>query len=159
MKMKIFIFIIILISCTNSKEKDAKRNKQSQQQIVVDVKALAKKANLFYEQNRCVEAIACYDSLILIDSAKGGYYFKRGYCKASLLNNPDGAIADYKKAIELDYSEKKSAYLNLGVMYWIVLNKPDSTIYFYDHCLKIEPTNEKAKQQRQAILGNLKKLH
>lgn len=149
--------LVFLVACNNSnQQKEINNDKAGGQQTGVDTKALAERANLFYEESKYQKAIDCYDSLIALDSTKGGYYFKRGYCKSSLLNNPHGAIADYKKAIERNYSEKKIAYLNLGVEYWIVLRKPDSAIYYYNECLKLDPNNEKANQQRADAMEDLK---
>jgi tetratricopeptide (TPR) repeat protein len=158
MRVKIILALLFfLIACNNSiHKKEIDNDKVSGQLTGVDTKPLAERANLFYEESNYQKAIDCYDSLIALDSTKGGYYFKRGYCKSSLLNNPQGAIADYKKAIERNYSEKKTAYLNLGVEYWIVLRKPDSAIYFYNECLKLDPNNEKAKQQRAEAMEDLK---
>jgi tetratricopeptide (TPR) repeat protein len=151
----LLILFISIIGCNNTTKQQSEKNNQ---QMVIDMKALAKRANLFYEQNKYLQAITCYDSLISIDSTKGGYYYKRGYCKASLLNDPRGAIYDYKKAIECNYSEKNIAYLDLGVMYWIVLHRPDSAIYYYDECLKLDPTNKKAKIEKEAAMEDLKKM-
>ena len=138
--------LILFVSSCNNKQ-DANTNEQIKQNKVIDTKNLAKKANLFYEQNDCQKAIACYDSLVLIDSTKGGYYFKRGFCKSMLLD-VISAIADYKTAIARNYSEKASAYLNIGVLYRVSLNKPDSAIFYYNECLKIEPDNEKATREK-----------
>ena len=155
---RFLVLLIIVVACNNSSEqKNVRNSKETKQQTVIDTKALAKKANLFYEQNNYLQAISSYDFLISIDSTKGGYYFKRGYCKSMLLYNI-AAIADYKKAIERNYSEKKIAYLNIAGLYRIVLNKPDSAIYYYNEYLKIEPDNEKVKQAKEEAIESLKKL-
>ena len=59
-----------------------------------------------------------------------------------LLNNPKGAIADYKKAIERNYSGKDAAYLNIGGLYKVVLNNQDSAAYYYKEYLKMKPDKE-----------------
>lgn len=153
------LFIIFIIGCNvATKDKDG-----SNMQVVkhkeqeTDLESLAKEANLFYQQNNYSQAITCYNTLISIDSTKGGYYFKRGYCKSMLLNSVD-AIADYKKAIACNYSEKKKAYLNIGVLYRVALNQYDSAIYYYNEYLKLEPNDDKAKQEKKAATETLKKL-
>jgi tetratricopeptide (TPR) repeat protein len=157
MRIKYFFAFIFILSCTNNERLDERDNNKEKNSFYTQ--QLSKRANFFYKNNKFIQAIACYDSLLLLDTTKGGYYFKRGYCKASLINIPYEAISDYKKAIELNYSEKSSAYLNLGVMYWIVLNKPDSAIYYFDECLKIDPDNQKAQFEKSAIQAELNKLH
>lgn len=132
-------------------------NKVGLHNTKVDRKGLAKKANLLYEQNNWQKAIIDYDTLILLDSTKGGYYFKRGFCKSMLLDIT-GAISDYKLAIARNYSEKASAYLNIGVLFRVSLIKPDSAIIYYNECLKIEPRNEKATREKIAAIDDLRNL-
>jgi tetratricopeptide (TPR) repeat protein len=115
---------------------------------------LAIKANEFYQQDKFKEAILGYDTLISMDSSKGGYYFKRAYSKSMLLNT-NGAIDDYLKSIDRNYSEKEKSLFNLGVLY--SLNKKfDSALHCYDECLKLNPENAKARQWRLETLKSQK---
>jgi len=139
-----FLWLLVILAACNNKteERSLSDSKVNNSQAIVDTKALARRANSFYEQNNYPQAISSYDSLILIDSTKAGYYFKRGYCKSMLLNNSKGAIADYKKAIERNYSGKDAAYLNIGGLYKVVLNNQDSAAYYYKEYLKMKPDKE-----------------
>ena len=159
MKMKFFfIFLIFISACNNATEK--KYEEQStdyNSQTSFDIKSLAKRANSFYEQEDFQKAVISYDSLILVDSTKAGYFFKRGYCKSMLLDKA-AAIPDYKKSIELNYSGKQTAYQNIGELYQLVLRKYDSAIYYYNECLKIEPHNETAIKGKEESIKRLIKL-
>ncbi|CAN5520169.1 hypothetical protein BH11BAC3_BH11BAC3_13610 [soil metagenome] len=123
-------------------------------------------ANEFYENKNYALAIVYYDSLILMNSIKGGYYFKRAYCKTMLSSDDPTAVADYLKSIEVNYSKKQSAYLNIGVAYQFKalfrsstdqdkIIQLDSALYFYNQCLKIDPSNNKALQLKEEISNDL----
>lgn len=153
MKRNLFFFLAISFACNNAVN----------QQKLIEVSTsdstkqqkLAAKGNSFYMSDRFLEAVKIYDTLISIDSTKAGYYFKRGYCKSMIFDSPDEAIADYLKSIEKNYSEKSISYLNIGALYNLH-GRYDSALYFYDECLKINPNQQKAKQQRSEVLQIIK---
>jgi tetratricopeptide (TPR) repeat protein len=95
---KLFIasFILILCSCTSS-------HKKSKQEI------LEEKASYYYKKEIYPEAINYFSELIRIDSTKGEYYIKRGYCnyKSSYLIR---ALSDYQKAADLKYQVAETYY-------------------------------------------------
>jgi tetratricopeptide (TPR) repeat protein len=146
------------LGCNNTDQKKIESNNNDDLPIRSDKESLLNRANFFYKEKKYIEAIPLFDSLISMDSTTGVYYFKRGYCKTMLLNNPYGAIADFK-AIERNYFKKSSAYLNIGVLYSVVLNKPDSSIYYYNECLKIDPNDKDAKSGLEAAQEALKELN
>ncbi|MBP6024918.1 tetratricopeptide repeat protein [Ferruginibacter sp.] len=152
--------IVIILGCNNSDQKKIRSNNNDDDLPTgVDKESLLNRANFFYKEKKYIEAILLLDSLISMDSTTGVYYFKRGYCKTMLLNNPYGAIADFNKAIERNYFKKSSAYLNIGVLYSVVLNNPDSSIYYYKECLKIDPNDKDAKSGLEAAQEALKELN
>ena len=99
--------LIIFSSCNNDSKEKTINSPSTKEDVSIDRQKLAERANDFYEKNKYSEAILSYDTLISIDSTKGGYYFKRAYCKSMLLNNDADAISDYYKAIERNYSKNK----------------------------------------------------
>jgi tetratricopeptide (TPR) repeat protein len=62
---------------------------------------LETQAYYYYDHDFYYLAKIKLTALIGLDSTKGEYYFKRGYCYDQL--NRTTGINDYKKAIELDY--------------------------------------------------------
>ena len=146
----LWIFILLLFSCNDSGKKGPFESR--------DTSVIAEKANYYFQQKEYFKAKLLYDTLILIDSSKGEYYFKRGYSKSMLLNDDNGAIVDYFKSINHNYQKKQSAYLNIGVLY-TSKGSYDSALYFYDECLKLDSGNSKAikgKEELDKILNNLK---
>ena len=150
-------YIIITFSCHNNSMEPIAGHE------------LAERANEFYENGKYSEAMLLYDSLLSIDSTKGGYYFKRGYCR-SMLSDNDNAIADYLKAIKYNYSQKGAAYLNIGVLHRsrglfncstndCRTKEYDSALYYYNECLKIDPTDAEAIQEKKAVIEELKQQH
>ena len=107
--------VLLLFSCNNANESE---NHQPLQTETLKRKLLAK-ADSLYLADQFLQAIPLYDSLIAMDSIRGGYYFKRGYCKSMLLETTfdEQAISDYKKSIELNYIKKESSFLNIGVIF------------------------------------------
>ena len=154
MKRNLLFLLVIFFSCYNVVNQQKLYRISASDSI--EHQRLAIKANYLYMNDRFLEAVHSYDTLISIDSSKAGYYFKRGYSKAMLLDSFDGAIVDYLKSIEKNYSGKATSYLNIGVLYNLQ-KKYDSALYFYDECLKINPNEEKAKQQRSEVLKIINK--
>lgn len=155
MNWEIWLLIFCLVSCNHG-------SKRSQKQVdsiykTPAEKGLANLANSKYTDQKFSEALQLYDSLISIDSAMPGYYFKRGYCK-SMLFDYNGAITDYKKAINHNFSGKSNAYSNIGAVYDLCLHKYDSAIYYYNECLKLDPENIKAKMGKADAIKTLEQL-
>lgn len=135
----------VLLSCNGICEKKI-ANREA-----IDTTTLKERANYFYDAKEYLKAKLSYDTLITLDSMKAGYYFKRGYSKSMLLNDDEGAIADYLKSIQLNYSKKHSAYLNIGVLFRSK-EKYDSALYYLNQCLKIDSANIKALQEKEEVL-------
>lgn len=150
-----FIFLVFIFSCTNIKKTD-KRN-------------LLERANNFYANGDYQKAKLAYDTLILTDSTRGGYYMKRAYCKTMLSSDDSTGIADYFIAIKRNYSEKQSAYLNIGSAHRfnaIFRCTTDScriveyelALKFYNESLKIQPDFADALKEKSEAIENLRQL-
>ena len=142
-KYNFIYYILLLVSCNNVKDK-MKVNDFNYQ-------AVFKRANYYYDNRNFIKAISSLDSLIAVDSLNGELFFKRAYSK-SILPDVISAQNDYKKAIKFNY-RKKSAYLNMGVLF-AGMGKCNSAIIYLNECLKIEPTNKKAQNMKNACLEN-----
>jgi tetratricopeptide (TPR) repeat protein len=148
MKAKfMYVLGILFVSCDNSTD-DKGGNRYLD--TGSSKKELIERANNYYQNDKYSDAISLYNDLIVMDSTKGGYYFKRGYCKSMLLNDT-GAISDYRKAIMRNYSESHAAYLNIGVIYRKNGNY-DSALYFYDQSLIKLPGFTKALEEKNQVL-------
>lgn len=152
------IFLGVMFSCTNKKTNTS-----------TPTKIFAEKANNFYMNEDYQKAVLAYDTLILIDSTKGGYYFKRAYSKDMLNPDDPSVITDYFKAIKHNYSEKQSAYLNIGVVHRFKaifrcttdscrIAEYDSALYFYEESLKINPSFSEAIREKLEVNENLREL-
>jgi tetratricopeptide (TPR) repeat protein len=120
----------------------------------------------FYSKHEYSLAKPYFDSLISINPVNGEYYFKRAYCKTDLSSDDSSAIGDYFKAIEFNYRNKQSAYLNIGAAHRFKaifrcrkeaeqIQQLDSTLYYYDKCLEIDPNDEKAIQEKREAENDL----
>lgn len=146
----------LLLSCTNN----IKKNKTD---------SLVERANNFYVNENYQKAILAYDTLISIDSTKGGYYMKRGYSKTMVNTDDSSAITDYFTAIKRNYSKKETAYLNIGTAHRfnaIFRCAKDScriaeyeiAIKFYNESLKINPNFADALKEKAEATENLRQL-
>lgn len=157
-----------MFSCNHTSNVKTIKSTYTGEDTIINEKELEKKAYELYINKKCSEAIIYYDKLISIDSTKGGYYYKRGYCKTMLLNEAD-AIADFLKAIERNYNQKQLAYLSIGLIHrktaifhsttdYARAAEYDTALYFYNECLKIDPDNVQAIQEKNEVIENLKRL-
>ncbi len=123
-KLFIATFILILCSCTSS-------HKKSKQEI------LEEKASYYYNKAIYQEAIDYFSELIRIDSTKGEYYIKRGYCnsKSSYLIR---ALSDYQKAVDLKY-QVAEAYYDIAVIA-MQLDKDSIALIYLDKSLHADST-------------------
>jgi tetratricopeptide (TPR) repeat protein len=158
--------LILLFSCNNSSNQKNLKSVSLEDTLSTPEGKLALIANEFYESKHYALAILYYDSLISMDSLKGSYYFKRAYCKTKLSSDDPTAVTDYIKSIEMNYSKKESAYLNIGVAHQFKavfrcstdqerIAQLDSALYFYNQCLKIDPSNNKAIQWKDEVNNDL----
>ena len=96
------------------------------------------------------------DTLIMMDSSNAEYYFKRAYAKSLFLNmDLESTLKDFNKALELNYRNKQSIFLNVGVIYTSI-GKFDSALLYLNKCLVIDPLNPTANKMRNEILNQLK---
>ena len=91
-----------------------------------------------------------------MDSSNAEYYFKRAYAKSLFLNmDLESTLKDFNKALELNYRNKQSIFLNVGVIYTSI-GKFDSALLYLNKCLVIDPLNPTANKMRNEILNQLK---
>jgi len=122
-----------------------------------------KKGDSFYMVGQYAQSKLYFDTLISIDSTRGGFYFKRGLAKFVLLRTRDSSyyanvndiISDYKTAIKRNYSQKEYAFYNAGLAYSII-GQYDSAIVYFNECLKIDPNNIKANKEKKIVLNLVK---
>src|SRR5687768_16422847 len=100
---------VIALSCTTSGNGKKERAREKASSDKTQLETIAKQ---LYDNKDYAKAKELYDQLVLVDSAKAEYYFKRAVCKTMILGDDPGAIADYLKSIELNYRNKQTAYLN-----------------------------------------------
>jgi tetratricopeptide (TPR) repeat protein len=138
-KLIIAYFILIFCSCTSS-------HKKSKREI------LEEKASYYYKKEIYPEAIDYFSELIRIDSTKGEYFIKRGYCnnKSSYLIR---ALSDYQKAIDLKY-DVSGAYLNIAIIA-MQLEKDSIALIYFDKSLHADST----KYQKIQYLVKMCKLN
>ena len=162
------LLFIVFVSCNNSIKENDKKHASESDNINTDKKNLEEKANDYYMNKKYSEGISSYDKLISIDSNKGGYYFKRGYCKARLLKYTEARL-DYLKSIELNYSQKELAYFDLGLIHRATavfhstneyerITEYNTALYYYNECLKIEPNDTKALKEKKEVIEILNKF-
>lgn len=140
-KYNIVYCILLIVSCNNINHKTESDN--------ISYRTLFDRANYYYDNHNFIKAVGSLDSLIALDSLNGELFFKRAYSK-SMLPDIISAQQDYKKAIRFNY-RKKSAYLNMGVLF-ASIGQCDSAIAYLNECLKIEPENSKANQMKNACI-------
>ena len=148
MKYIVLLFYVFLFTFCN----ESSKKKFS----YVNEVEISKRADSFYQIDQYENAKMCFDTLVFYNSSTSKYYFKRGYCKCMLQNDNRSAILDFFQAINYGYKNPASAYVNIGTLFRIE-GEYDSAVIYYDKALKMDPNNEKAKQDREEILGLLKK--
>lgn len=110
---------------------------------------LCLKANLAYNSKDYFSASKLYSLLILKDSAKGEYFFKKGVC-CDELGFKANAITYYKKAVNLNY-RIPDAYMNISLAYASLLNDSLALIYIKDYIL-LDPNNQEAKELEKLFI-------
>jgi Flp pilus assembly protein TadD len=89
-----------------------------------------------YDHDNYWEAGRLLDSLIVLDSTKGEYYFKRAYCYGRV--DDARALDDYMKAIKLNYNVA-GAYKNIG--FEALQDGTDSlAVVFFSRAIRADPT-------------------
>jgi tetratricopeptide (TPR) repeat protein len=153
----IFVFSQLFITCNNThtQRKDEIALPPIGWNEQIDTNGMSARAWQYYLKENFMEAQAILDTLVIVDSNNGEWYYKRAYCKALQLEHDSEAIADYKMAIKQNY-RRESSLFNIGFIYQ-TMEKFDSAQYFYEHLLKEFPSNAKAKEQLREIWKNLNK--
>ena len=158
MAIRILFFILFFVACNSPLKKTDENQHSAVRNTDSDEKKLSERAYEYLEKKEYLKGILSYDTLISIDSTKGGYYFNRGNCKMMLLNDLSDAdaIKDFYRAINCNYSKKQKAYFNIGVIYTSI-GKLDSALYFYDEGLKIDPRDPIGLRNKKEVSDILKK--
>lgn len=121
--------------------------------LVEDSSGLLLKARLNYEKDEYLQALELYSKLIEIDSSKGEFFFRKGYCLVQLDREPE-AIQYYKKAAELNFNPS-DCYYNIGLAYHFALNNDSLAIVYYERSLQLNPESKEINK----LLSHLKKQH
>jgi tetratricopeptide (TPR) repeat protein len=77
-------------------------------QTDLTIEILSNRAVLFMETEKFREAISDLDYLISEDGNNFMYYYNRAFAKLKL-NDIEGAIADYRKVLQLNPGDKETA--------------------------------------------------
>ncbi|MDZ7607700.1 MAG: hypothetical protein U5K79_19420 [Cyclobacteriaceae bacterium] len=129
----LILLFTILTSCTLSDKKTSENGV-----LLNEAENLELLADKLYNQDEFEEVIPIFDQLIAADSAKGIYYFRRGYSQARIRNDSD-AVQDYLKSIELGH-RVYNCYKNLGLIYSIGMLADDSVaIHYFEKALETDP--------------------
>ena len=115
-----------------------------------------RKWDKYYNDKQYLDAKKLYDTLIVIDSNKDKYYFRRGVCKTHI-QDYIGAKNDYLKTINMKSENEKRAYLNMGTLYRF-FGMYDSAMYYYNQSIKLDSNYAKAKEERDELNNLLKEL-
>jgi tetratricopeptide (TPR) repeat protein len=91
-----------------------------------------------------------FDRVISLNPKFALAYYNRGNLKKDKLNDPQGAVADYDRAISL--SEDVLAYYSRGVLKDEKLNNPQGALADYNKVISLNPKYAEAYYNR----GNLK---
>lgn len=135
----IIILFFLLAACNSGETK-----KVSSHQNEEDIESLIDLSNIYYQLDMHAEALNVFNKIIALDSTRGDIFYRRGYCRAWLLDY-DGSIQDYLKSIELNH-RIEHAYFNIGANYAAVFND-SMALKFFSKALELNPHNEKAKRE------------
>ena len=105
---------------------------------------------LLYERQGKIKAVRAYDKAIQLKPDFARAYYRRGDFRLNFkvgrisvrMYEPEVAIADFKKAIELD-SELAGAYFSLGIAYH-QMDQPELATAQYAKTVEIDPDHLKA---------------
>jgi tetratricopeptide (TPR) repeat protein len=97
---------------------------------------LESKAFWYYDHDVYSKAISYLDSLIILDSTKGEYFFKRAYSYDKL--NDIRSVDDYKKAIKLNY-RVADVYQNLALDA-MLFDKDSLALIFFSKAVTVDPS-------------------
>jgi tetratricopeptide (TPR) repeat protein len=133
MKYGIVLLLIVTASCAKKKDEISNRDPG-----LKEVEHLMETA---YKNDHYEDAIFYLKLLIVKDSLNGEYYFKRGICYSGLLMRNE-SVADFQKAIALNYRIADS-YYNLGTEY---RKFNDSlALFYFRKALDLNPNSEDIK--------------
>ena len=149
-KINLILFLAI-ISCLLC---SCVKNKESKHVVVLDSinsnstrleseSYLNLKARLAYESNDYLSASKLYSLLILKDSTKGDFFFKKGICCAKL-GFKDDAIDNFQKSVCLNFRISDS-YFNISLAYASLLNDSLALVYI-NKCISLSPNDKDAKE-------------
>ncbi len=123
-KFNCLFMLLILLACNNIKNKKNIINNYKN----CDIKNFLQVANKCYEKEDYKRAIELYNKIINCDSSLGEIYFKRGNCRAFLMDY-EGSNEDYFEAIKFKY-RLKSSYFNLGLNEYLLFKDSLALQYF-----------------------------
>jgi cytochrome c-type biogenesis protein CcmH/NrfG len=118
-----------------------------------DINALIQLGNLYYDNARYREAVEWYGRALEVEPRNPDVLTDRGTSFWNL-NQPDAAIADFRKALAIDPAHAQTLY-NMGVVYMNGKNEPAETRKAWQTLLATNPNYpDRAKVEQQlATLG------
>jgi cytochrome c-type biogenesis protein CcmH/NrfG len=118
-----------------------------------DLDAWMKLGNIYFEHNRYREAIEAYSQYLSLKPVDPDIRTNMGIM-LSRLGDYDGAIEEFRKAVESDPKHMNSWYY-LGFTLLHDKQNPNEAIKAWEDYLKVEPKGERANQVR-VLLERLK---
>merc|ERR1712156_732050 len=126
---------------TNNVQQDADMEEDQSQELA---EAKKKEGNVFYQEHKYSEALACYTEAINICPNCAAFYGNRSATYIMLNRYKDG-LADAQYALQLDTGFVKG-YLREGKCH-LALGSPVASLRSYRHALEIEPNNTVAQRE------------
>ena len=106
-----------------------------------------------YDSGNYKEAIKNYDRAISLIPSLTDIYYNRGIAKR-IIDNLDGAIEDFNKAIDLDASNKAYAYYDRGLIKYHKLNDSHGALADYNKAIELNPTEADFYCSKASLLSN-----
>ena len=109
-----------------------------------DTAQLNLEAELMYSSDQYTEALELYSRLLSVDSLKGKFNYRKGFCLLRLLRYKE-AMHYYLRSIDLNY-KKFESYKTLGIIYYMSLNDYTQAKKYFEKCLEINPNAADVKK-------------
>lgn len=122
------------MSCNSDSSLNNRKNRSVNKMLEI-------RADYLFDNDRFKELVPIFDSLILLDSLNGKFYFQRAY-SYSMLFNQSSAISDYLLAAKMTYRVSDS-YYNAGIN--SMFSNDSLALYYFRRALENDPENKKAK--------------
>jgi len=157
MKWLRLLFISLLTVACFKKPKEDVFTRESD--VLSDSSSLRLRAEQHYRKNEYQDAISGYSALLRIDSLNGQFYYRRAYSYLQT-DSFSNAITDFEKSILLGYKVPQS-YFAMGSIYTMdveTIRNDSLAILYFERCLAIDPSFEKARVLLKHLYTNKQRL-